>query len=141
MTLPDAIRFAAIHHGDTLDYGKQPFIGHPLRVMASVAASQLPVNGLILAATVLHDVIEDTDVVSDDLRDAGFPKYVVEIVNVLTRRSDDKYEDYIRKIKDFGYPAVNIKICDIKDNLNPARSLPGLNLSKRYIQALKVLEK
>ncbi len=49
-------------------------------------------------AAVLHDVIEDTEVGPDRLREADLPEDVVATVVALTHRPDESYEQYIEKV-------------------------------------------
>ena len=48
---------------------------------------------------VLHDVIEDTSVTADDLRQAGFSEKVVAAVLCVTHRKDEPYADYVVRCK------------------------------------------
>jgi (p)ppGpp synthase/HD superfamily hydrolase len=67
----------------------------------------------------LHDVVEDTAVTLDDLA-AQFPAEVVQAVRVLTRRDDDRGEEYYRRVR--ANPlALAVKLADIADNTDPAR--------------------
>lgn len=73
----------------------------------------------VYAASLLHDVIEDTDVKKEDLVDK-FPVMVVELVDVLTRRKNEVYFDYIMRINDCGSLTVfarAIKLADLHCNM------------------------
>ena len=74
--LETTIAFAANAHAGQPDKGGQPYILHPLRVMLHVSES----HERMTAA--LHDVVEDTDVSLEALREQGFPEEVVEAVGV-----------------------------------------------------------
>jgi (p)ppGpp synthase/HD superfamily hydrolase len=60
-TIEKALQIAARAHEGQKDKEGLPYILHPLRVMHAVQV-----------VAVLHDVIEDTSVTSEDLRQAGF---------------------------------------------------------------------
>lgn len=140
--LKDAIRIAAIKHGQAHDKGGQPFIGHPLRVMAAVAArlgTNVPEH--VLEAAVLHDVIEDTATDYRELRASGISEDAIALVEMLTRSDTMGYFDYIARIAEHGGYAVDIKLCDLADNLNPARRIEGMKLPERYERAVAMLWK
>ena len=82
-----ALEFAAAHHhGQRRQADSAPFILHPLEV-----AQLLRGRGYgdeVIAAAVLHDVIEDTDVERTEL-ERRFGSVVAELVEVLTEPSPD----------------------------------------------------
>jgi len=66
MLVQRAILFATeAHHGQTRKYTGEPYIVHPLEVMEIVKT--VPHTQEMLAAAVLHDVVEDTDVTLSDI--------------------------------------------------------------------------
>ena len=139
--LARAIRFATKKHGEAVDKGGQPFVGHPLRVMARVSVELGPQGSpdAALAAAVLHDVLEDTG--TDPLEmEAEVGAYVTGIVRVLTRDDEESYFDYIRRVAAARPVARVIKLADLADNLNPARRVPGLRLPERYERAVRILK-
>lgn len=99
------------HEGQT--YGDSPFIIHPKDVvLRSYRAAYGPVA---IAAAWLHDVVEDTDVTLDDLRERGFDERVVTAVDALTRRDGEQYFDYIRRAMQ--HPVGHlVKIADNRSN-------------------------
>lgn len=148
--LPDAIGFAHAWHSGVRDKGGQPFVGHPLRVMGRVAATWRSALQLgdpmppfprdhVLAAAVLHDVVEDTSVELDEIREK-FGGMVAEWVDRMTRRKTETYKEYIWRVADdLTGVAQIIKIEDIGDNMDPARTGYMPELTKRYTEALEVL--
>jgi (p)ppGpp synthase/HD superfamily hydrolase len=100
-------------HAGQVDKTGAPYIDHPRRVAARVEADEAR------AVAWLHDVVEDTAVTLDDLA-AQFPAEVVQAVRVLTRRDDDRGEEYYRRVR--ANPlALAVKLADIADNTDPAR--------------------
>jgi (p)ppGpp synthase/HD superfamily hydrolase len=94
----------------------EPYILHPLRVM-------LAVNGFrTQMAAVLHDVLEDTELGVDALREAGVPEDVVAAVVALTHRAERSYEQYIEDVARNGI-ARQVKLADLADNLANNRRL------------------
>lgn len=86
-SLSKAIVFAAQSHaGQYRKDGKTPYINHPLEVMNLVTVHvEHPQNDVLIAA-VLHDVVEDTNVTSAEIKHM-FGGHVARLVEELT---DDK---------------------------------------------------
>ena len=77
-----AIWFATqAHAGQTRKYTGEPYVNHPVEVMQLV--STVTDDPEILAAAVLHDVVEDTPATIMNIR-IGFSPRVAELVNDLT---------------------------------------------------------
>jgi (p)ppGpp synthase/HD superfamily hydrolase len=113
-TLERAIRIAAGAHQGHQDKSGLPYILHPLRIMVCMES----VENMIIAT--LHDVIEDSEWTLDDLRKEGFSEPVVGAVDSLSRREDETFENYIKRLK--GNPAaIPVKLEDLKDNMNMLR--------------------
>ena len=86
--LDDAIHFATKAHAGVSRKGKtRPYILHPLEAMN--IASTLTEDEEVLAAAVLHDTVEDTDVTKADIR-AAFGSRVADLV---AAESEDKCKD------------------------------------------------
>ena len=84
--LDSAIEFATAAHGDQKrKYHDTPYISHPLAVMEIVKSVHGHTEEM-LAAAVLHDVVEDTQVVLGEIT-ALFGNEVGELVDYLTDRS------------------------------------------------------
>jgi (p)ppGpp synthase/HD superfamily hydrolase len=78
-----AYRYAKEAHGNQKrKYTGQPYITHPVAVANIVATVTTDCD--MLAAALLHDVLEDTDRTYDDIRDAGFGFTVADLVLELT---------------------------------------------------------
>lgn len=115
MTLEETLRIALEAHD-----GQKDLVGNPaiLHLMAVCLAGSSDVQK---KAGILHDIVEDTDLTLDDLRDRGVEDDVVEVVDLLTHREEDSYEDYIRKIASSGNEAaVQVKLNDLRHNLQRA---------------------
>lgn len=103
------------HHGVN-DRTGVPYIFHPYEV-----ALQLN-DEVEVAAALLHDVVEDTEVTFDDLLSEGFPEEVVEVVRLLTHDDDVDYADYILSLKASGNArAIRVKLADLNHNSNLLR--------------------
>ena len=113
-TLEEAILLAVQAHHGQMDKGGFPYILHPLRIMSRMRTE----TEMIVA--VLHDVIEDTEVTLDDLREKGFSDEVIAAVDSLSRRENESYKDFIKRIK-LNPLAVQVKFGDLEDNMDIRR--------------------
>ncbi|HWH95242.1 MAG TPA: HD domain-containing protein [Baekduia sp.] len=82
-----ALEFAAGRHaGQVRDADRAPFILHPLEVAHLLHGRDYPDH--VIAAGVLHDVLEDTDVTHDEL-EARFGKEVADLVAAVSEPDAD----------------------------------------------------
>jgi len=134
--LDRAIELAKQHHEGQTDKAGKPYIEHPLRVMNQVESEEEKI------VAVLHDIVEDTDISLDDLRNEGFSEKVVSAVECLTKQDGENYDSYIERIS-FNPLAVKIKLADLEDNRDLTR-LPevtdkDLERIEKYDKALEKL--
>ena len=134
--LDRAIELAKQHHEGQTDKAGKPYIEHPLRVMNQVESEEEKI------VAVLHDIVEDTDISLDDLRNEGFSEKVVSAVECLTKQDGENYDSYIERIS-FNPLAVKIKLADLEDNRDLTR-LPevtdkDLERLEKYDKALEKL--
>jgi guanosine-3',5'-bis(diphosphate) 3'-pyrophosphohydrolase len=113
-TLERAIAIAAQAHAGQVDKAGQPYILHPLRVMLRLATEEERIVG------VLHDVVEDTPVSLQQLRDEGFSESVLSAVEALTKRDGET------RLEAGARAAVNslarvVKLADNAENMDLAR--------------------
>ena len=98
------------------DKGGFPYIIHLLKVYSNVSDYKEKVCAL------LHDIIEDTDITYDDLRDVGYSEEIIDILTILTKIKGEDYRDYIKRIIDSGNThAMNIKLADLRHNMDSGR--------------------
>ncbi len=103
------------HSGQHRRDGWMPYINHPAAV-AERLANESPE---VVATAWLHDVLEDTAMMRQDLYDAGIPASVVEAVHVLTKNDETEYADYLSRVK--AHPiACKVKVADMLANLADA---------------------
>ena len=135
--LERAIKLAQKYHEGQFDKGGHPYIEHPLRVMNGVES----IDEKILA--VLHDVLEDCDVSSVELIKEGIPEYLVEKLEILCKGKNEKYFDYIDRIKDNSL-TIKVKLSDLNDNMNLERlkkvTDTDLKRLEKYKKAKEILE-
>lgn len=112
--LERAIQIAAKAHEGQKDKAGQPYILHPLRVMLGTNSE------IERICAVLHDVIEDTPITLQILRDEGFAPEVLNVLDLLTKRKGESYDDFINRILT-NETACRVKLADIADNMNLSR--------------------
>lgn len=112
--LQRAIDLAHQAHTQQVDKGGQPYIHHPLRVMASMETPQEKI------VAVLHDAIEDSALTLEDLLAQGFPVDIVDSIAALTKISGEDYEAYLKRVMG-NTIALRVKIADMTDNLDISR--------------------
>ena len=134
--LEKALAIALKAHKGQIDKSGQPYILHPIRVMMQLEEAKAKVVAL------LHDVVEDSDITLNDLREEGFDSEIIETVACLTKDAHEDYTDYILRIK-HNRLARLVKLADLQDNLN-ANRLQTLQPNdclrmERYLKAKKIL--
>lgn len=119
------------------DKAGQAYVLHPLRLMAKMH------DEISQVVSLLHDVIEDSDVTAEDLREDGFPEVVIEAVVALTRQAGESYMAFIERLKP-NELARKVKLADIEDNLNVLRlvelSEQDLRRVQKYHKAWHILQ-
>lgn len=113
-TLDRALQIAAKAHEGQTDKEGLPYILHPLRVMAACEG----LDAQIVA--VLHDVVEDTSVTLEDLRDGGFSAAILKAVQCVTHHKEEPYADYVIRCK-HNPLAREAKLADLQDNCRLTR--------------------
>lgn len=128
-----ALQIAVSAHSGQRDKLGKPYILHPLAVASQLDSLELKTIAL------LHDVIEDTGIKSDELLEKGIPQNLVEVIVLLTKPDDMAYEDYLRRLKT-NEMALAVKKADLAHNTSPERA-SGLNEERKakYELAQKVL--
>ena len=117
---------------DKVDKGGFPYVIHLLKVYSGVNDYTEKVCAL------LHDIIEDTDVTYDDLRNVGYNEEIIDILTILTKLKGEDYRDYINRIINSGnVHAMHIKMADLRHNMDSGRiKNPNTNdyerITKRY---------
>lgn len=113
-SLEHAIMLAVqIHHGQK-DRGGEPYILHPLRLMLRFE------NEVDRIVAVLHDVVEDSDLTLDDIRDIGYSEEIVAALDGITRRKGESYEDFVTRSLQNPI-SRRVKLADLEDNMDIRR--------------------
>ncbi len=132
-----AIKVATQAHEGQLDKGGNPYILH----LQAVAAALDSTENKIVAY--LHDVVEDTEITLEDLKEMGFTYRIVNSIRILTKSKDISYEDYLKSVKKDSN-AWHVKMADIKHNMDisriPEPTAKDFARIEKYKKALAFLE-
>lgn len=142
--LEKSLEIALECHKGQVDKGGNPYILHPLAVASRVHKLEEKI------VAILHDVVEDTYMTLDRLREIGFPEYIVLAVDSVTRRDGETYDEFLFRSSLNRIGRV-VKIADILENSNFDR-IPKeiqiklgekqiMRLKKKYARALSILTK
>ena len=113
-TLERAIEIAAKAHAGQVDKAGEPYIIHPIRVMLRVTSIEARISA------VLHDVVEDSDVTVDELRNEGFSEVVLQAVEALTKRpGENRIQAALRAVSN--ETARKVKLADNAENMDLSR--------------------
>lgn len=108
-------------HFGQFDRGGQPYALHPIKVMHYVKSEDEELQCIALG----HDVIEDTDVTYQDLRDAGMTDRVIDGIRALTKMPGQTYEEYKAGVFS-SEDAMKVKLADLRHNTD-VRRLKGVS--------------
>ena len=102
------------------DRGGQPYVLHCLKVMHYLKCDDEELQCIALG----HDLVEDTDVTYQLLRDMGFSDRVITGIRAMTKVPGETNEEYLERIK--ACPdAVRVKLADLRHN-SDIRRLKGV---------------
>ena len=108
-----AFQIAKKAHSKQVDKAGKDYILHPMKVASYMDTDTEK------AVAYLHDVLEDTNVTEDELRNM-FPNEIVDGVITLTHRKDESYFEYISRVSTSKL-AKKVKIADLLHNLDITR--------------------
>lgn len=109
-----AIKVATKAHQGQFDKAGQPYILHPLTVAAMLDSEAEKTVAL------LHDVLEDSDLSTSDLKSYGFRDDIIDAVVTLTHRDNETYESYLHRVKSNPL-ARKVKLADLEHNSDVTR--------------------
>src|SRR5271168_2032568 len=131
------------HEGQTRASG-EPYAIHPLEV--GLVLAELKMDSTAIAAGLLHDAVEDTDVTTEEIEEQ-FGEQVAHIVEGVTKLDKIKFanrEDHqaenIRKMLLAMVTDVRVVIIKLADRLHNMRTLEHLKQEKRQKIARETLD-
>jgi (p)ppGpp synthase/HD superfamily hydrolase len=124
-------------HKEQVDKSGLPYVFHPFHL-----AEQMETEDTTIVA-LLHDVVEDSDLTLDDLRQMGFGDTVIAALALLTHDPAVEYMDYVRAVKDNPL-ARAVKLADLRHNSDLTRldtvDEKALARREKYLQAMTLLK-
>jgi len=138
-----AYDFAENAHRGQFRKSREPYIVHPLA--AAHILADMRIDPIIVTATLLHDVPEDTHITIEEIED-NFGSEIANMVKGITKLGKLKYrgvERYIENLrKMFIAMAEDIRVMIIKfaDRIHNLQTLDALPPQKKYRIALESLE-
>lgn len=141
---------ANAHDGQFRDSGK-PFITHPVAVAEILA--EMNMDSITIAAALLHDVVEDTDVSLDDI-ERQFGREVALLVNGVTKikqlptemgemrqtKKGDLQAEYLRQMFMAMGNDVRVILVKLADRLDNMRTLGSLSRDRQVRNARETLD-
>lgn len=123
-------------HCGQVDKSGTPYVFHPFHI-----AEQMK-NETTTVVALLHDVVEDSAVTFEDIAKYGFGDIVVDALRLLTRSKDERYFDYIEKIKK-NEIAKAVKLADLSHNSDLSRlneiCEKDIARAEKYKRAIEIL--
>ena len=139
-----AYDFSAVEHAGQLRRSGEQYITHPLEVAALVADMKL--DDVAIAASLLHDVVEDTLTTIDSVRELFGPEvaHVVEGVTKISTipfsSSEERQAENFRKMLLAMVDDVRVILVKLADRLHNMRTLDHLTEEQRLKIAQETLD-
>ena len=139
-----AYNYALGHHGDQCRRSGEPYIIHPLNVAYILA--DIGLDDSTICAALLHDVVEDTDVIDADLR-KEFGDEIAEMVAGVTKLGEMQFEtveekqveDYRKMFLAMGKD-IRVILIKLADRLHNMRTLKYLKRDRQIANAKETME-
>ena len=132
-----AYEIAKKAHLGQIDKAGEDYIKHPEKVASFVNSDEEK------AVAYLHDVIEDTNLTLNDLRNYGFSEDIVEAVDIITKKRGQDYQTYLRLVKTNAL-ARTVKLADLCHNSDLTRlnkiTEKDIKRKEKYQEAIKFLK-
>jgi GTP pyrophosphokinase len=142
--LEEAYHFSDAAHQGQLRKSGEPYISHPVAVAEILSHWQLDAQTLV--AALLHDVVEDTDVSTDDIS-KRFGKPVADLVDGVSKldriefqSQQDAQAENFRKMLLAMARDVRVMLIKLADRLHNMRTLDAVAPAKRRRVARETLE-
>jgi GTP pyrophosphokinase len=139
-----AFEFSLLHHAGQLRASGEPFLVHPLEV--AIVLADMKLDSTAIAAGLLHDAIEDTQVTHEDVR-RGFGDQVAHIVEGVTKidkidfaSREERQAENVRKMVLAMVDDIRVVLIKLADRLHNMRTLKHLPEERRQNIARETLE-
>ena len=133
-----AIYWARKYHSDQKRKSGEPYYSHPLEVAYMISEHKLKTD--VIVASILHDIIEDTEVTAGMILD-NFGWRITEMVDRLTRDRPDGNKLSVDEILNNAYQKQDEEVLLIKlfDRLHNLKTLNAITEDKKKKIALETL--
>jgi GTP pyrophosphokinase len=139
-----AYEFAKNSHKKQLRLSGENYIIHPMEVAYTLA--DLEMDDSTIAAALLHDVVEDTDVTNQDIIDE-FGEEIAEMVSGVTKLSklqyttieDQQVENYRKMFLAMGKD-IRVILIKLADRLHNMRTLSFLTRDRQLANAKETMD-
>ena len=133
-----AIYWAKKYHGDQKRKSGEAYYTHPLEVAYMISEYKLKTD--LIVASILHDIIEDTEVTAKMIHNA-FGQRIAEMVDMLTRDRPDGTKLTIEEVINNAYKKADkevllIKLIDRLHNIQTIGSLSAKKIEKTITETL-----
>jgi (p)ppGpp synthase/HD superfamily hydrolase len=124
-----AIHWARKYHREQKRKSGEPYYSHPLEVAYMISNYNLKTD--VIVASILHDIIEDTEVTAGMILD-NFGWRIAEMVDMLTRDRPDGSKLSVEQVLNNAHQTQDIEVMLIKllDRLHNIQTLNNMNLEK-----------
>ena len=142
--LDTAFEFADKAHDGQKRKSGEPFIAHPIEV--AIILASLHMDAETIAAALLHDTIEDTDVTREDVVElfgedvANLVEGVTKITRIEVGSLTDEQAATIRKMLVAMNKDIRVIVIKLADRLHNMRTLGSLREDRRIFKARETLE-
>lgn len=126
-----AYEIAKRAHLGQIDKAGEDYIKHPEKVASFVNSDEEK------AVAYLHDVIEDTELTLEDLREYGFSEEVLKVVDVITKKKGQDYQTYLKSVKENKLARV-VKLADLRHNSDLTKLI---NITEKDIERKEKYQK
>src|SRR5437016_1822472 len=139
-----AYEFSLKHHEGQTRASGEPYLIHPLEV--AIVLADMKLDSSAIAAGLLHDAIEDTDVTHEDIR-REFGEQVAHIVEGVTKidkiefaSKEERQAENVRKMIFAMVDDIRVVLIKLADRLHNMRTLEHLEPERQQQIAQETLD-
>ena len=140
----EAYRYADQAHQGVVRKTGEPYISHPVSVACILADMHMDLPTIM--AALLHDVVEDTDISTDDIKEK-FGQQVAELVDGVTKLDKIEFQsasvaqaENFRKMLLAMSQDVRVILVKLADRLHNMQTLEGMRQEKQKLTAKETLD-
>lgn len=131
-----ALKLCYIAHKDQVDKAGLPYVFHPFHLAEQMLDEDTTVVAL------LHDVLEDTEITLNELREAGYGENVLEALQLLCHEDGVPYMEYIIRLRENRLAKI-VKLADLQHNSDLSRldvaDERAVARREKYLAAMQLL--